>query len=87
MRSSDWDGKTIEVEPFKASQQEWARMLGFLQGSLGWNDLDWRTCPRMVLAIEEERLRFLFSAHLYMSDIETLGTSREEILRTLGARR
>lgn len=84
VRTSDWDGKTIELQTFKGSQKEWARALGFLQTGLDWGNLDWRLYPRMALAIEEERLRFPFSAHLWMSDLESLGTSREEVLRALG---
>jgi hypothetical protein len=78
MRTSQWDGKTIELEPFKGSPKEWARQLNFLQGDLGWEDLDWRTCPRMVLAIEEERLRSGFSPS-EVSSIRSLGTSIEEV--------
>ncbi|MEE9173079.1 MAG: hypothetical protein V3U41_09300 [candidate division NC10 bacterium] len=86
MRTSDWDGRTIELQPFKESRNKWARELVFLQGSLGWNDLEWRTCPRMVVAIEEERLRHPFGEGRWISSLESLGTSREEILRHLGKR-
>ncbi len=82
VRTSDWDGKAMELEPFKDSRRKRARELDFLQGSLGWGDLDWRTCPRMVLAIEEERLRFRLSP-AEVSDLESLGTSVEEVRRAL----
>ena len=82
VRTSDWDGKTIELELFKDSRRKRARELDSLQGNLGWGDLDWRTCPRMVLAIEEERLRFGFSP-AEVSDLESLGTSAEEVRRAL----
>ncbi len=84
VRTSDWDGKTIKLQPFKDSRDKWARELVFLQGSLGWNDLEWRTCPRMVVAIEGERLRHPLGEGRWISSLESLGTSREEILRYLG---
>lgn len=88
VRTSDWDGKTIELEPFKGSQKEWARMLDLLQGDLSWiSQLDWRTCPRIVLAIEDERLRLPGRTGWSVSSLESLGTSREEILRLLESRR
>lgn len=86
VRTSDWDGKTIELEPFRGSLNEWAAALHFLQGNLGWNDLDWRTCPRMVLAIEDERLRLPYRTDWSVSDLESLGTSRVEVLRKLRSR-
>lgn len=86
VRTSDWDGKTIEMKPFKDSRDKWARDLDFLQGSLGWGDLDWRTCPRMVLAIEDERLRLPGRTGWSVSSLESLGTSREEILGALGSK-
>ena len=78
VRTSDWDGKTIQLELFKDSRDKRARDLNVLQGDLGWWDLDWRTCPRMVLAIEEERLRSGFSPS-QVSSIRSLGTSIEEV--------
>jgi len=86
VRTSDWDGKTIELEPFRGSLNEWATKLHFLQGSLGWHDLDWRASPRMVLAIEEERLRLPGRTEWSVSGLGILGTSREEILRELRGR-
>jgi hypothetical protein len=85
VRTSDWDGKTIELEPFKGAVPEWERAISFLQSDLGWLKMDWRACPRMVLAIEEERVRYRLS-HLRVSDLESLGTTKEEILRELGRR-
>ncbi len=83
VRTSDWDGKTIELEIFKGPVAEWERAIGFLQDGLDWYKLDWRACPRMVLAIEEERVRNRFP---HLGDLESLGTTKEEILRELGRR-
>ncbi len=84
VRVSDWDGKIIKLEPFRGSLNEWATDLHFLQGSLLWSDLDWRMAPRMLLAIENERLRLPHKTDWSVSSLESLGTSREEILRALG---
>lgn len=85
VRTSDWDGKTIEIDPFKGSVDEWGKTIGFLQTDLNWGNLDWRLYPRMVLAIEEQRVRHRLS-HLRVSDLESLGTTKEEILRELEKR-
>jgi len=83
-RTSEWDGKTIELERFSGSAEDWARMLDSLQTDLSWGrELDWRTSPRVVLAIEDERLRLPERARWSVSTLEVLGTSREEILRVL----
>ena len=88
VRESEWDGKTIRLEPFRGSVDEWMKALGFLQSYLSWGDqLDWRWCPRMVLAVEEERVRLPHKSYLWVSGLEVLGTSREAILRKLGKQR
>lgn len=85
VRTSDWDGKRIELEPFKGSVEEWGKEIGFLQTDLDWGNLDWHLYPRMVLAIEEQRVRYRLS-HLRVSDLESLGTTKQEILRELETR-
>ncbi len=65
LRTSRWHGKTIELEPFRGSPEEWANQLSLLQTGLGWghntdhvvprvND-DWKHMPRIVLAVVEQR--------------------------------
>jgi hypothetical protein len=85
LRTSTWDGKTIRLEPFQGSLNEWATRLHFLQGDLGWNKLDWRACPRMVLAIEQERLRLPIRTDWSVAPLSYMGTSLEEVRRELGA--
>ena len=83
-RTSGWDGKTIELERFRGSPEDWARVLDSLQTDVSWGrELDWRASPRIVLAIEDERLRLPERAAWSVSTLEVLGTSREEILRVL----
>jgi hypothetical protein len=65
LRVSRWDGKTIALEPFRGTPEEWSYMLRSLQFSLAWadplpgptgstNDY-WRFYPRLVLAILDQR--------------------------------
>jgi hypothetical protein len=86
VRTSDWDGKTIELEPFRGSPDSWAKELHFLQGNLDWGHIDWRKFPRMVLAIEEERSRLPGKTGWSVTDLEAFPVSREEILRELRGR-
>jgi hypothetical protein len=63
-RYSLWDRKTIALEPFRGTMQQWATHLSGVQIGLGWgtatddviprvND-DWKYMPRIVLAVLEE---------------------------------
>ena len=65
LRTSRWHGKTIELEAFRGSPEEWANQLSLLQIGLGWghntdhvvprvND-NWKLMPRILLAIVEQR--------------------------------
>lgn len=86
VRTSDWDGRTIELEPFRGSPKEWADALAFFQADLAWRNLDWRLYPRMALAIEGERVHLPGRTGWKLGSLEDLGTTREEILRTLGSK-
>lgn len=61
VRRSDWNGKMIEMKPFRGSLEEWARHLGFLMTSLRFveENCNWKKTPRIILALdpEKERLR------------------------------
>jgi len=61
VRRSEWDGKMIELKPFKGMMEEWANQLGFLITSLRFveDDCNWKKTPRIILALdgEKERLR------------------------------
>lgn len=86
MRFSEWEGKTIKLQRFAGTPEEWARELRFLQTSLDWGDLmDWRLMPRIALALEEERL-LLEQQSLRVSNLSplsTLGITIEEVRRFL----
>jgi hypothetical protein len=57
VRTSDWDGKTIKLEEFTGTLDDWAGMLHTVQTGLGWGDvMDWRLAPRIALALELERI-------------------------------
>lgn len=84
VRFSEWDGKTIKLEKFTGTPEEWARELSFLQTDLAWGwrqVMDWRSIPRMSLALELERLS-LAQKKLKVSNISGLyafGTTIEEV--------
>ena len=65
VRTSRWDGQTIALTRFRGTPAEWARDLQRVQLSLAWgvllgdvvrrmNDY-WKSMPRIVWAIEQER--------------------------------
>lgn len=84
VRFSEWDGKTIKLEKFTGTPEEWAWKLSLLQTSLawGWEEvMDWRSIPRMALALELERLS-LAQKKLKVSNISGLyefATTIEEV--------
>jgi hypothetical protein len=87
MRFSEWDEKTIKLQRFAGTPDEWARELRFLQTDLSWGseEMDWRRVPRITLALEEERLA-LEKKHLMglnISDLSPLGTNIDEVRRFL----
>lgn len=90
-RFSEWDGKTIKMGKFTGTDDEWARELSLLQGALawGWGVVDWRSIPRMVLAVEMERLRFqhrpLRGSNI--SPLSDFNTTAEEVRRFLGGQK
>ena len=80
MRFSEWDEKTIKLQKFTGTLEEWARELGFLQTSLAWGDvMDWRNVPKMTLAILQERGRIPHKLLDRVGGLEELGTTVEEI--------
>lgn len=80
LRTSLWDGQTIRLEPFRGSRKQWAQALGFLQTGLGWRQGDWRLFPRMIYAVETERLTFpQDSIHLRMSGLGAYGINMDQL--------
>lgn len=62
VRTSDWDGKVVELEKFMGTLEQYADALNFqLSTSLPEFDYSWRSFPRMVLALyyEGKRLKGL----------------------------
>ncbi|MBZ0092495.1 MAG: hypothetical protein K8F27_09775 [Sulfuricellaceae bacterium] len=63
LRSSDWNGKTIKMERFNGTLEEYySKSLMFLKGDLGFayngQDCEWQSVPRMVAALLKEERRF-----------------------------
>lgn len=83
VRFSEWDGKTIMLQRFTGTADDWARELRFLQTDLSWGseEMDWRRVPRITLALEEERLALEKKRldGLNISDLSPLGTNIEEV--------
>lgn len=61
-RRSEWNGKTIEMKPFKGTAEEYAGHLSFLKTDLGFayngENCEWKYVPRMLVAQHKEMLRF-----------------------------
>ncbi len=88
VRFSEWDGKMIKFEKFRGTDEEWARALGFLQTTLAWGwrgVMEWRHLPRMVLAVELERLRLeqMRVGIFDLSPLSSFDTTVEEVRRFL----
>lgn len=61
VRRSEWNGKTIELKPFKGSLEEYEKHLAFLKTSLGFayngENCEWKLVPRMLVSQHREKLR------------------------------
>ena len=77
IRRSDWNGKTIEMKPFKGTGEEYARHLGSINNDLypllGSETCDWKKVPRLLLALTEQSRTFrkggidsLYDVNLYL---------------------
>ncbi len=55
MRRSVWDGKVIELKPFRGTAAEYAEHVYSLDGSLEWarygDNCEWRQIPRMLVTV------------------------------------
>lgn len=69
LRRSDWNGKTIELTPFKGTMVEWAEhvsnlgrnmdfMLDFGRGEKARKDCNWKKTPRMLAVLHKMSLYF-----------------------------
>lgn len=58
IRSSDWNGKTIQLHKFQGSLQEYVFNLEYAQSGLGFvslgEDCEWKLVPRMILTLTKE---------------------------------
>jgi hypothetical protein len=87
-RFSLWNGKTIALEPFRGTAQEWATYLSGVQNDLGWghtgavlgtvNDY-WKQMPRVVLAIAGERRRLPGLLRYRVQDLETWNATEAQL--------
>lgn len=55
VRSSDWNGKTIEMKRFRGTQEEYAEHVHQLDNGLEWarygDDCEWKKTPRILVAL------------------------------------
>jgi len=89
LRTSRWDGKAIPLEPFRGTPEEWALALAGAQSAIGWGDQlnsvpprindYWRHCPRMVLAVIEQRRLLPDRVRHLVQDLRTWGVSEQEL--------
>ena len=84
-RFSEWDRKMIKLQKFTGTDEDWIRELSFVQTSLSWGSevTEWRSMPRIVLALEQERGRIPHKLLDRLGGLEELGTTAEEIRRFL----
>jgi hypothetical protein len=58
IRSSDWNGKTIQLHKFQGSLQKYVFNLAYAQSGLGFatygKDCEWKLVPKMILTLTEE---------------------------------
>ena len=54
VRTSEWDGKVIQLKPARGSLEDYAAGIGHVYGL---NRKDWKSFPRMVLALDAEAKR------------------------------
>lgn len=55
VRTSEWNGQTISLKPFRGTLEEWIRAIVSVQGDIDWFNVDPNTVPRIIAAIERER--------------------------------
>lgn len=63
VRRSDWNGKTIELKPFKGTMEEWAEHVYSLGSDIYYDfargkDCNWKKIPRILTALHKMSLYF-----------------------------
>jgi hypothetical protein len=96
LRTSVWDGRTIELRPFRGTPREWLRYVRHMQFTLAWgqvvgdvpqqvNDY-WKYFPRTILSVLTERNRLPSDLRPYASDLTSWYVTEEQ-LRALAERK
>jgi hypothetical protein len=89
VRRSEWNGKTIKLNQFHGSLEEYARLLAPIDGYLNSilnEDCGWKAIPRMILAISEQSEMFR-KQKIYMlsSSIEALEVQYSNVKSQCGS--
>ncbi len=81
VRTSDWDGKTIELKKFDGPMETRMHQLNLMQSVLGISGkfTRWRQHPRMLLAVFDEVKRLPEDHRWKLSTLEEFGTTEEEL--------
>lgn len=62
LRRSEWNGKTIELKPFKGSMEEYAEHVHQLDNDLEWarygESCEWQKVPRMLATLHRQSEQF-----------------------------
>lgn len=91
VRVSRWHGKTVALEPFRGTTDDWIRQLQLVQGRLGWGDRTedipprlndyWKHFPRTVLAVVEQRRQLPVELRHRVERLESWGVTEETLRR------
>ncbi|MGH2651042.1 MAG: carboxypeptidase-like regulatory domain-containing protein [Actinomycetota bacterium] len=89
VRASRWDGKTISLQPFRGTPDDWADQLWRVQSRLQWGGLAswfsrrlndyWKHYPKTVLAIVEERRLLPDSVRHRVMDLDEWELAEEQL--------
>jgi hypothetical protein len=87
LRTSEWNGKAIRMEPFRGTDEEWARVLHDTTGGLGWGyTFDWRNAPRITLALLDAGAKLSKRFYRDAPNAERLKTTIEDVRRFVEGR-
>ncbi|MES3001248.1 MAG: hypothetical protein V4787_11210 [Pseudomonadota bacterium] len=74
VRTSDWNGKSIELRKFDDKLDRYGSMLGTVLTGVSYGDCKWKKIPRMIVSLEAESKRLselkILSWPPTISDIE-----------------
>jgi hypothetical protein len=95
LRTSWWHGKTIMLQSFRGTPQQWTLQLGLLQTRLAWGDLThelphrpnqyWQFFPRIVLAVLEQRRLLPRDLQHHVADLSNWRITEDDVQKHMNA--